>query len=215
MSIERFGLKAWPHLLVYLCCGVAAFMFPVRLGAEILKPEAALQTFLETVRSMEFPVTDHLAHERLIRKANAYLDLETMGKDALGGHWAQATNEERNTFLDLMWQQIELVAYPQSREFLGDYEITYPEVRHLGNGFEIQSVVKQQEAALDASVVYHLYEQDAQWKIDDIVLDDVSIIEDLSYQFEKIINDSSFGGLLERMREKLRGVQEKRTGEAA
>ena len=171
-------------------------------------PQKALETFLGIIRSMEFPVKDPSAHERLVREADAFLDLEAMGKTALKEHWEKATPEEREAFMSLLWKLIKQVAYPNSHQFLGSYKIIYPEVRQVGDAFEVRSVVKHSEEALDAKVVYHLYQQNGQWRVDDIILDGISITEDMGYQFNKIISESSFSGLLKRMQEKLDQAQQ-------
>lgn len=181
------------------------------LNAEPETPEQALETFLATIHTMQFPVKDRARHGELLRQANAFLDLESMTQDALQEHWGQAAGEERNLFMDLMWRLIEQSAYPRSREFLGEFEILYPEIHQAGKGFEVVSVVKREEEALNAKVVYHVYRQDRQWKIDDVILDGVSLIEDMRYQFDRIIRESSFSGLLKRMQEKL--DQSKQQGE--
>ena len=161
---------------------------------------------------MEFPVKDTARQDQLNSKADGYLDLEAMGQRALAQHWVEVTPEEQKTFFDLMWKLIENIAYPKSNKFIGEYEISYPETHPSGNGFEVQSIVRQQAEGLDAKVVYHLYQKDNQWKIDDVVLDDVSIAEDLKYQFEKIIAQSKFSGLLDKMREKLAQAEKENAG---
>ena len=95
---------------------------------------------------------------------------------------------------------------------MGDYEITYPEVRESGSGFQVHSVIKQEAKALDAHVVYHLYQKDLHWKIDDIILDDVSLIEDLKYQFDKIVTEANFSALLDKMRGRLAAAEKENKG---
>ncbi len=172
-------------------------------AGEAAPQQQAVENFLATLHKMEFPVKDKARHEELVKQANAYLDLEAMSKKALAAHWQEAAPEEQNTFLDLMWKLIENVAYPRSSKFIGDFQILYPEVKAADKGFEVHSVIKQQEESLDAKVVYHVYQEGAQWKVDDIVLDDVSITEDLKYQFDKLVTQSKFAGLLDKMRERL------------
>jgi phospholipid transport system substrate-binding protein len=183
----------------------ALFFCGGRQGSATLEqnPQQAVENFLKTIRSMDFPVKDPEQHHELVTQANAYLDLESMSQKALEAHWNEATQEEQQAFFTLLWKLIENVAYPRSRRFVGNYEITYPEVHAAGKGFEVLSVIKHEEEALDAKVVYHVYQKDRQWKIDDVILDDVSIIEDLKLQFDKIISQSRFSGLLDKMREKL------------
>ena len=203
MITHSYFWKLRKNFLVELCCFGLALFFSHTLKAETPPPQEALEAFLTTIRSMEFPVKDGSRHERLVQQANAFLDLEAMAKAALREHWEEATSEGQKIFMDLMWKLIQRSAYPRSHEFLGGYRVIYPEVRQAGNGFEVHSVVKHDEEALDAKVVYHLYQLNNQWRIDDVILDDVSMIEDMSYQFDKIIRESSFSGLLKRMEERL------------
>lgn len=142
-----------------------------------------------------------------VSQANAYLDLEAMGQKALGDHWTAASDGQRETFMALLWQLIEKVAYPRSRKFLGSLPIEYSDPKPLEKGVELATIVKNQEEGLDAPIVYQLYEAGGGLKIYDILLDGVPLTEDLKFQFDTIIRESSFDGLLGRMRERLAAAE--------
>lgn len=188
--------KLWLAALLLL-------LIPGTLRAEEAAPQQSVETFLKTIRSLEFPLKDQARHQQLVNEANSFLDLDAMGQKSLGTHWQEAQPEEQKEFLDLLWKLIEFVAYPRSVKFIGDYEITYPKVEPAGNGFQVHSMIKQQAEGLEAAVEYHVSPKEGQWKIDDIILDDVSITEDLGGQFDRLIKDSKFSGLLAKMRERL------------
>ncbi len=192
--------------LFFFSVPFAAFLFlfvPRFLYAEEMTPQAAVETFLKTIRSLEFPIKDQARHAGIVSKANAFLDLDAMGQKALAAHWQEASPEEQKEFLGRLWKLIEFMAYPRSVKFMGDYEITYPKIEPAGNGFQVHSIIKQKAEGLDAAVDYHVYTKEGQLRIDDIVLDEVSIIEDLKGQFDRIIQDSKFTGLLAKMQERL------------
>ncbi len=187
-----------------LLLGLAVWgSFATDLYAAAPPAQQVIENFLSTIRSMEFPVKNQAQHDALTQKANAALDLESMGNKALGDHLKEATADQQKTFLELLWKLIEYVAYPKSSRFMGHYQITYPEVKTVTDGVEVHSVIKQEEQALDAKVIYHVIQQEGAWKINDIILDDVSIIEDLHFQFDSIVKESQFSGLLQKMRERL------------
>ncbi len=171
---------------------------PARAEGEAAKQ--VIENFVKDIKAMEFPPQNVEANNALVKSANKALDMESMGKKALDQHWQQASAEEQQTFTDLLWKLIENVAYPRSHKFMGEFEILYPEIKADATGTEVHTVIKQQEQALDATVIYHI---SAEGKVDDVVLDGVSIIEDLRFQFDKIIADSKFSGLLDKMRERL------------
>ena len=183
---------------------LASFLiFSQPVLAETQPAQQTIETFVQNIKNMEVPPKDAAKQAELVKATDNLLDLETMGRKALGGHWTKASAEDQKTFIDLLWKLIENVAYPNSRKFMGQYKIIYHEVTAAGEGFDVHSVVKQEEQALDAGVVYHVYQKDQQWKVDDVQLDGVSIIEDLRYQFDKLIEKSQFSGLLAKMKERL------------
>ncbi len=188
-----------------------AFLFLVPpaslLHAAESSPADAPRSFLEEVKSMEFPVRDPGAHQVKVSRAGSFLDLEVMGQKGLGSHWDTASEEDRKAFMDLLWKLIESIAYRRTRNFMEGKTVKYLDPKPLEKGFEVESFVSGGEAELDVPVVYHVAETGAQWKIYDIFLDGISMTEDLSYQFDKLIRDSGFPGLLERMRERLAQAQ--------
>jgi len=176
-------------------------------GAEAAAPQNSLESFIETLRTMDFSREAKVMQSGLAEKANGFLDLESLGKRALSDHWAKAAPEQQTQFLTLLWKLIEKKAYKQSHDFLANLTITYPEATRDETGFKIKSIVRQEVEGIDTEVLYHLTQIDGQWKIDDVILDGVSIVEDLKYQFDKIIAKSQFSGLLETMQKRLEDTE--------
>ena len=181
--------------------GVVLTLSPSFVQAE--EPKQAVETYIQNIQAVPFPITDQAAHDQMVASANAALDLPALSKKALAENWDSAKPEDQKAFLDLMWKLVEYVAYPKSRRFMGKHKIDYPEVTPDSSGTAVHSVIHLEEKSLDAQVVYHLHDEAGVLKIDDILLDDVSITEDLKYQFDKIIQQSGFPGLLVKMQERL------------
>lgn len=182
---------------------ISAFIArPLSASDSEAQAQQGVENFIKSIRSMKFPVKDDAAL-KAIQDANLYLDLEALSKKALSSHWDTATSEEQTSFINLMTKLSENVAYPQSSRFMGNYQITYPKVEPSENGFNVHSIIKQEEEGLDAEVIYHVYLKEDRAKIDDVIVDGVSITEDLKYQFDKIIGESKFSGLLEAMQKRL------------
>lgn len=205
MRTIRFGIF---FAIIFSLSFISAF--PVRAEGEPAKQ--TIEGFVQTIKAMEFPAADQAKNQELIKRANAALDLEAMGKKALVNHWESISPENQKEFMSLLWQLIEKVAYPNSRKFMGDFEIQYPQIVPDGGGFEVHTIIKQQEEALDAPVIYHV---SAAGKIDDVILDGVSITEDLRFQFDKIIEQSQFQGLIDKMKERLATAEQQAAAPAA
>lgn len=210
VSFKRF-FKLVPYAL-FTAVFLSVMPSYVHAEAGALKPQASIDEFLNTLRSMQFPVTDEAVHSEKVARADSFLDLDLLGQKSIAGYWDQATAAERIKFLKLFTQLIEKVAYQKSNEFLGSFGVTYPSQEEDGSGVLVTSIVEQEDASLNAEVVYHLYSKEDHWVIDDVVLDGVSIVEDLQYQFEKLIKDSGFTGLLEKMQTRLDEAAAENTG---
>ena len=161
---------------------------------------------------MQFPISDMTQHQKILAEAGEHLDLTALGEKALKEHWAQMTPEQQKSFTEIFAKLIENIAYPRTKNFLGDQKITYEAPKPIARGVEVASMTKDKEAALDVPVVYNLYEENGQWKIYDIFLDGVSMTEDLHFQFDKMIKDGSIETLLARMNERLVQAQKATTG---
>ena len=202
-------MKGYRALAASIGCGLLILTGSGVLAAQSAGPRETIEHFLTGIRSMTFPIQDRVRHETLVQQTNTFLDLESMAKKSLGSHWLEADSDQQKEFMELLWKLIEHIAYPGSSAFLGNYEITYPDTKQVEDGFEVRSVVKQKDEALDAEVFYHLRPESGRFMIDNVILDGVSLHEDLGYQFDKIISESSFSGLLDRMREKLKEARKK------
>lgn len=192
-----------------VCCLLAGVYYADAAVPSNQTPAQSVELFLDAVGSMEFPAKDPARQEVLLNQANAYLDVETMGSRALAGHWPSVGPEDRKAFLDLLWKLVENVAYPKNKNLIGKDKMIYGEASQTKEGYLVPITLKTEDEAPAASMSYHLRGEEGSWKIDDVILDDVSIIEDLKYQFDKIIAASEFSGLLEKMRERLAKAQEK------
>lgn len=181
-----------------------AFIAP--LFAESVGAKESIGEFLDSIKKMDFEARGTEEYRDLVQSAMSRLDIEAMGASALSEHWDNLSEKEREEFVDLLYSLIELVAYPKSQKFLGDLEIKYSEETPINDGVRIKSEVIRDNAALNAEVVYHLHMKQEHLMIYDIFLDEVSITEDLKYQWDQVIQDSSFSGLLEKMRERLQKV---------
>ncbi len=180
-----------------------SLFFSLNVFSQSLTPRESLESFLDTMRAMEFPIKDEAKHADLVKKTGDFLDLDSVGEKAVAAHWNQMSEAERKDFSELFSKLIQNIAYRSSHDFLINAQMTYSEPVQSDAGVTINTRVRQKGEEVDAEVLYHLSQIDGKWKIDDVILDDVSIVEDLKYQFDKIIEKSSYSGLIQTMQERL------------
>ena len=71
-----------------------------------------------------------------------------------------------------------------------------------GQRATVKTTVRHPKEGL-VSVDYRLVQEGGVWRVQDILLDDVSLAGNLQSQFNKIITENSYADLLRRMRDKL------------
>jgi phospholipid transport system substrate-binding protein len=146
--------------------------------------------------------TAHVTNSAAAQEANAILDIPAVGQRTLGKHWQARTPTEQKEFIALLEQLFTKVAYPKSAEFFHGLEITIAKENIAGPRATVKTTVKHPKEGL-VSVDYRLVQDKGAWRVQDILLDDVSLAANLQSQFNKIITEHSYAELLRRMRNKL------------
>ncbi|HMK71882.1 MAG TPA: ABC transporter substrate-binding protein [Myxococcaceae bacterium] len=125
------------------------------------------------------------------------VDLEGVAKAALGKNWDDATPAQRKKFLDAFKQRFRKAT---ADEFTDDYRGT--EVKYLpeqpdGDGVKVPTeiVIKGEPTRID----YVMRKQGTEWRITDIVVDDVSTVENYRSSFGRIIKKEGMNGLIARL----------------
>lgn len=136
------------------------------------------------------------------REANTVLDIPAVGQWALGKHWRVRSAVEQTEFIALLKELFVKVAYPKSAAFFNDFRVEVLDERVRGTRATVRTTVLDPDDGL-VSVDYRLRQANGNWRVRDILLDDVSLAANLRSQFNQIIAKESYAELLRRMRDKL------------
>jgi phospholipid transport system substrate-binding protein len=145
---------------------------------------------------------DQAANAAAAKEANTILDIPAVAQRTLGKHWQARTPAEQQEFIALLEQLFTKVAYPKSAEFFHGLEVNFARENITGQRATVKTTVKHPKEGL-ISVDYRLVQEGEGWRVQDILLDDVSLAANLQSQFNKIITENSYAELLRRMRDKL------------
>jgi phospholipid transport system substrate-binding protein len=127
-------------------------------------------------------------------------DSTEMAKRALGPHWQQRRPEEQQEFVKL---------------FTGLLEDAYLDKIDSYNGERVEflnETVDNNYAEVDTKIVgpngqeflvnYKLHQVQGEWKVYDVVIENVGLVHNYRSQFNRILAKSSFEELLKKLREK-------------
>jgi phospholipid transport system substrate-binding protein len=126
------------------------------------------------------------------------VDLEGVARASLGKNWDDATPATRKKFLDAFKQRFRKATADQ---FTDDYRGT--EVKYLPEVPAEEGVVKVPTEVVikgeTTHIDYVMRKEAGEWRIVDIVVDDVSTVENYRSSFGRIIKKEGMDGLINRL----------------
>jgi phospholipid transport system substrate-binding protein len=198
----------WSVLCYILSCVLLGSTVGVHIAAEPEPPMQLVQRLVQAIIRMKPTnnstpsAADQAANAAAAKEANAILDIPAVGQRTLGKHWQARTPAEQQEFVALLEQLFTKVAYPKSAEFFNSLEVNFAKENITGQRATVKTTVKHPKEGLVA-VDYRLSQEGGVWRVQDVLLDDVSLAANLQSQFNKIITENSYAELLRRMRDKL------------
>ena len=185
-----------------LLLGLTAFPALAMTPTETVKSrvDEALQSLTQN------PATGPAAMERrraeIRRAADALFDFTEMSRRALGRHWADRTEAEREEFVRLFTDLMARSYIGKIDRYAGE-AIAYTGERVDGDEASVQSQVVTAKGA-QIPVEYRPHRVNESWSAYDVFIENVSLVGTYRSQFDRIIKSESFADLLRRLREKER-----------
>ena len=124
-------------------------------------------------------------------------DFEEMSKRSLGPRWRGSSPEERDRFVVLFRELLENSYLGKIEGYEGE-EIRYGKETVDGPYAEVKTLVitrKGQEIPVD----YRMLGDGGKWRIYDVVIEGISLVNNYRSQFNSILQKSSFAEMLEKL----------------
>jgi phospholipid transport system substrate-binding protein len=134
------------------------------------------------------------------------LDFEEIARRTLPGHWQSLSPGQRQEFLTSLQRLIERRPLDRGLSIDLDSAVTYQSEAVVDDEATVSSTVTSLATTGRPSkraVAYKLCFRNNRWRLYDVIVEGVSMVEDYRDQFSRIIAQDSFDGLLKRMRKKL------------
>lgn len=137
---------------------------------------------------------------QLLEKAvSERFDYEEMSRRALGAPWNQMKDEERKEFVQL-FRTLLTNSYADKVESYSGEGVQYLNERTEKDFAEVRTKVASGKAEIPLD--YRLLHKAGDWRVYDVVVDGVSLVNNYRGQFSKIIRSSSYADLVEQLRKK-------------
>lgn len=128
-------------------------------------------------------------------------EFEELSKRTLGAHWKKLSPDQRQEFMSL-YKAILEDAYMEKIVAYTDEEVLFErEVPLSEKTAEVRTTVKTKTA--DVPINYRVIQRDGQWKVYDVVIEGISLINNYRSQFREILSSKTPEDLLDVMRKKV------------
>ncbi len=132
-----------------------------------------------------------------------HFDTVGMAQHSLGPYWRQLTDNERKEFLTLFTTLVEHTYGSTIDRYAHDIQVTYDQERIDGDFAEVDTHVRTPAQDHPLPVNYYLHHVNGQWLIYDMQIDNVSLVRNYRAQFNRVLSASSYGDLMQRLRQKV------------
>ena len=179
---------------------LAAWLMVAGAIAATGSPREVVQTAVGRVVTamQQDPGREHARGE--IRKAAASLfDFEEMAKRTLTRHWTARAPQEQAEFVRLFTDLLERSYIGRIESWSGE-RIVYSGETVDGSFASVRSKIITRRA--EVAIEYRLLQRDGRWRVYDVLMDGVSFVATYRSEFERIIQQSSWAGLMDKLRKR-------------
>jgi phospholipid transport system substrate-binding protein len=130
----------------------------------------------------------------------ARFDFNEMAKRSLGSHWQKRSPEEQKEFVQLFTEVLESAYLDKLESYKGE-KVRYLNERQEADFAEVSTKVidgKGEELSLN----YRLHSVNGDWKVTDVVVENISLVNNYRAQFNRVLAKSSYGELVQAMKQK-------------
>jgi phospholipid transport system substrate-binding protein len=128
-------------------------------------------------------------------------DYSELSRRTLGQDWKKLNPAQQNEFADLYKSLLE-DAYADKIINYTDEKVAFSKENQLSEKtFEVQTTVLTKKA--DIPIYYRVIQKDGQWKVYDVVIEGVSLINNYRNQFREILMNKSPEVLIDTLRKKV------------
>ena len=131
-----------------------------------------------------------------------YLDLKDVSLQTLGKHWKERSPKEQEEFVAMLGELFKKIAFPNSAKFFADFKLVYGETA-INKDKAVVPVKVLHKSEGEIGIDFKLQLGEGKWRIYDVILDEVSMRNNLKSQFHKVLEKEDFRGLINRMKEKI------------
>jgi phospholipid transport system substrate-binding protein len=183
---------------------------PIPNSALADAPKATVEQLLASIIQLHHkkPLTpeQQQANDKISRQAVALMDVRQVSQKTIGKYWKERSKKEQDEFVKLLGDIFRYVAFPNSSKFFGEMNINYAATEMDGKTATVPITVVHKEEG-EVGLDFVMAQSSGHWQVVDVILDGVSMRNNLRTQFYKVIKKNNYSELVRRMKKKLNDTQ--------
>ena len=189
----------WCSLFMVLLLSIPAYA-----GAPMSAVENTVNRVLDVVRDpkLKSPSAKSVKTEKLRIIYKDMFDEMEFSRRTLTRNWNKFTPEQRKEFVDLFEQVMEKTYLDRILEYSNEKIVFYKESIVAEGKAEIQSKVIT--SSKEVPIYYRMILKNGKWKAYDVVVENVSLVQNYRTQFNEILVSGTPEQLLETLRKKVK-----------
>ena len=173
-------------------------------------PEAAVKILLNEIKQIvegkDLSDVKKAANKKHSDIAASILKLPEISQKALGKYWKKHSSKQQDQFQKLLGDLFVYVAFPGSAKFFANLDLVYGKSKSKKDMTVVPiTVIHEKEGEVD--IDFKMKQSAKNWLVVDVILDGVSMRNNLRSQFYKILKTNDFNELIRRMENKLKETQ--------
>jgi len=200
--VHRISGRTFCAGLMLAALGLAGVIpDPARAGAATEAMKGTIEEVLRILadKDLKQPAKANERRQLLEKVVGERFDYQEMSRRSLGAPWGNMSDKEKQEFVSL-FQTLLVNTYADKVESYSGEGVQYVNERTEKEYAEVRTKVLtgKTEIPLD----YRLLNKGSAWRVYDVVVDGVSLVNNYRGQFSKILRNGSYAELIEQLRKK-------------
>ena len=185
-------------LLLFWCCSAWAAESPLDLVRRTTEQAVAV------LQNPSFKDRPQERAEKFWHITLPVFDTQEIAKRCLGPQWNGITEGQRKEFVQLFIELVKRSYQTTLAHHTSDARFSFDGERTEGDFAEVDTRILAPSQEKPLSVNYRLHQVGDKWLIYDVVAENVSLVRNYRNQFDRILKDSSYEGLVQALKKKIK-----------
>jgi len=190
--------------MVFSLLMIMILAVPAHAGAPTVAVEATVNRVLDVIKDpkLKAPSAKEVTKGKLRVIYKDMFDEIEFSKRTLTRNWNKFTPPQRKEFVDLFEQILEKTYLDKILEYSNEKIVFYKETMISDTQAEVQSKVVT--SSKEIPIFYRMLLKNGKWKVYDVVVENVSLVQNYRTQFNEILASSTPEQLLQTLRDKVK-----------